>query len=102
LNEPATTIGAVYVESNVVGKYLIAPAWDEPYDRGFNPMVVDIYEPLYQVVGDKELAFWFFRKRIRQYSKPIHRDHYGREIKCKECESWYKKLGHKRGRCNYI
>lgn len=76
----------------VRGMKLIVPVALESYERGWNPMVQDVYEV--ETVQHDERYFtnqWLFKERVRIYCKPLHYELLtGKPYRCKACEAYWK------------
>lgn len=89
LPEPALVIPAT--ENGIIGAKLIKPLDVGYYERGYNVHHQDEYEPMFLYRDGKEVAArWEFRRRIRQFLKPLHINHDGTPYRCEECERWWK------------
>ncbi len=88
----------MHVLHPIQGRWLIKPVALEDYDRGYNPMVEDVYEVMTTwhphsagADGGVYLNQWLFEKRVRVFSKPMHVDN-GKRYRCKACERYYREL----------
>jgi hypothetical protein len=85
VKEPRPVISSE--ECPVIGLKLIVPVELEGYDRGYDSIVEDEYEPQYLVREGKVVGKrWIWTRRVRVFTRPWHDDEDG---PCEECEKWH-------------
>lgn len=75
----------VITDQPVVGRMLIKAVASLGYSKGYNSIVEDEYEPVFQ--GHNAEPFWGFVRRVQRFYRADHGDQH-----CDECAAWWERI----------